>query len=253
MRIKSENAGWVGILAIMVGAAALAGASAAPLLVFMMLITMIFALVDLQPRQMVRRMRRAPIQAVRMSTQAKEAVERARRRGGYANPNVTLLDIGLITMESSREGMTLRRTRSVSKDDDGVRPFISLHVLPEDADRYALLRFEINDHNGQQQYVYEMKKYLQDGEQNVLADNQLPLSGNGRIIGAGDWTLRLFMDDDLVGVHSFNLAPSVEERRRHFTDEGEVGSRLRDYQEEEEDIPMSLEDLLRNQQRDQRG
>jgi hypothetical protein len=116
----------------------------------------------------------------------------------------------------------MRRTRNVSKDDDGVRPFITLHVLPEEAERQALIRYEIYNHLGEEQYVHEMKTYLREGELSLLADHHLPLAGNRGVDGNGDWDLRVYVDNNLIGMHNLMLSPSVNERRRRLSGEEEL-------------------------------
>jgi hypothetical protein len=183
-------------------------------------------------------------------------VERARRRGGYIDPTVTLMDLGLIVSQSGQEGMVMRRTRSISQDDDGVRPFITLHVEPDGADRHALVRFEIIDHNGQQQYIHEMKTYMRDGQMNILADHHLPLMGNERIQGGGEWDLRILIDNMLVGAFSFAMNPSLIERQggAHYVyGDAEQPPRRSRLEMEEEEPPMSLEELLRSQERSNRN
>lgn len=194
----------------------------------------------------------SPINRSRMSPQAREAVARASSRSGYIHPDIQMADVGMIASQGGREGMAMRRTRMISKDDDGVRPFVTLHIPPESADRNALIRFEVIDQNGQEQYIYEMKVYLRDGEMNVLADNHLPLRNNDRIAGMGDWDLRVLVDGVLVGIHNFALTASHEERRRRLQNEyyvtgsEELHEDVTTY-EDEEDVPISLEELLRNQ------
>ncbi|GAB4512576.1 MAG: hypothetical protein OHK0046_12330 [Anaerolineae bacterium] len=192
-----------------------------------------------------------PINRSRMSPQAREAVSRASSRMGYRSPSAQLIDVGLIASQSGPEGMTMRRTRSISKDDDGVRPFVTLHVTPEQADRNVLIRYEIIDQNGREQYIYEMKVYLRDGEMNILADNHLPLRSNQQIAGMGNWDLRVLVDGNLAGIHNFALTASTEERRRRLSgNEYYVtgqNSREMDDDDDSEDIPLSLEELLRNQ------
>jgi hypothetical protein len=190
----------------------------------------------------------SPLTMMRMSAQAREATERARRRGGYGVSGLTLLDVGLISLQSSSEGMVMRRSRTVSLDDDGVRPYITLHVQSEEADRNAVLRFEIIDHNGETQYIHEMKTYLRDGEMNILADHQLPLLDNAKLNGAGDWDLRVSVDGGLVGLLNFTTTPSLSARRRQLNrDSDRPALRLED--EIEDDAPVSLQDLLRAEER----
>ncbi|MEQ8674511.1 MAG: hypothetical protein RLP44_04340 [Aggregatilineales bacterium] len=213
---------------------------------------------------------RSPLNRARLSPQAKEAIERAQSRGGYyASSRIDMIDLGMIASQSGKDGMVMRRTRSISKDDDGVRPFITLQVSPEEADRNAMIRFEIFDQNGREQYIHEMKTYLRDGEMNILADHHLPLMTNGMVEGMGDWDLRIFIDNSLVGIHAFTLAPSYDERRSrmnrgqsggryYVTDsDGErATSRLRDDAEDSPPVrnaPMSLEDLLRDDSNNQQS
>jgi hypothetical protein len=97
-----------------------------------------------------------------------------------------------------------------------------------------------------------MSVYLRDGELNILADHHLPLRNNGQVEGSGEWDLRVFLDNDLVGIHSFTLTPSDDERVRRL---GGGAARPRRYvmpqaaeaDAENEEVPLTLEDLLRNQ------
>lgn len=196
----------------------------------------------------------------RMSAQAREAADRARGRVEYDDSDLQLIDIGVIATQSGREGMVMRRTRSISKDDDGVRPFVTLFVPPEEADRRVNLRFEFIDQSGKEQYVHEMGVFLRDGEMNILTEDHLPLLQNSKIAGMGDWDLRVYVDGTLIGVHTFALTASYEDRRRrlhggqHFIT-GENGERVsRNPDDEDEAVPLRLEELLREQnQKQQRG
>jgi hypothetical protein len=247
MRLKRRNLAWLGVLGSMLLVAVLAGA---PPLVAATLVGIYGAaaagtLVEFKPERLIDRSRSSLTQ-MRMSTEAREAVERARRRGGMVADGLTLLDIGMITAQSNREGMVMRRTRSVSLDDDGVRPFITLHVQPENADQTARFRFEIIDGSGATQYVHEMRTYLRDGEMNILADHQLPLAENAAL-QSGDWDLRVFVDGKLLGAHMFSLAPSLNDRLRRFEQrsaEQRIG--MRDQEVKEDDsAALTLEELLR--------
>jgi len=196
-------------------------------------------------------LRRAPMRQ-RVSPQAKEASERARSHGGFTNNDMLVLDVGLIAVQSSYEGMAMRRTRSISKDDDGVRPFVTLHVDPAEAERNAVIRFEIYNQHGEERFVHEMKVFLREGEMNIMTDHHLPLAGNRDITGAGDWDLRVYADGNLVGLHNFMLAPSMTERQRRLAGEVEFGAeeKYHDFEiidEVQQEIPPRLQDLLQNQ------
>jgi len=257
MRLRKRNTAWLLILAALLGIVLLSGAATvevAAALIALYAVALLASIIEIQPSQLIDRSR-SSLTSMRMSSDAREAVERARRRGSLTNPDLTLLDIGLITTHSGREGMVMRRTRSVSLDDDGVRPFITLHVQPESADRHALIRYEIIDQNGDTQYVHEMRTFLRDGEMNILADHHLRLYDNERSLGAGDWDLRVMIDGALVAAYSFTMAPSVEERVRPRRPDASA-SRDRLVQALDDDAPMKLEDLLRAseaQRREQSG
>ncbi|MEP7291157.1 MAG: hypothetical protein ABI835_05210, partial [Chloroflexota bacterium] len=102
-------------------------------------------------------------------------------------------------------------------------------------------------------YVHEMRTFLRDGEMNILADHQLPLAENAAL-QSGDWDLRVFVDGTLLGAHMFTLAPSLNDRFRHFEQrESQRDAQrinLRDQDEAAEaktdDAPLSLEELMRS-------
>jgi hypothetical protein len=262
MRFKRRNIAWLAALGVIIGGVIVLGSAVTPQVIAALLgmyaVALLASFVELRPQEIVSSVQRTPLTLMRMSPQAREAVERARRRGGYMDSDLTLLDVGLITAQSGEEGLVMRRTRSISKDDDGVRPFITLHVQPGEADRNVVIRYEIIDQTGDQQYVHEMKTYLRDGEMNLLADHQLPLIDNSKIKGSGDWDLKIYIDGQLTGLHSFTLTPSTDERLNRLGDsaeEDDVAAQRREYmrrrrleEQTQEDVPMSLEDLLRDQQ-----
>lgn len=248
MRIRQKNVPWLVVTGALVGLALLAGVTAqvGVALVALYAVALGASLLEFPPRDAATT-QHSTLARMRMSAQAQEAVDRASRRGSYGYPDLTLLDIGLIAAQSTNEGMVMRRTRSVSKDDDGVRPFITLHVAPQMAEQTVTIRFEIIDQNGQQQYVHEMRTYLHDGEMNILADHQLPLDGNERVTGTGDGDLRVSVDGRLIGALSYTLAPSVRERSRQFNRPDAADARARRLEDQQTDSPTTLEDLLRSQ------
>lgn len=257
VRFRQRNTSWLILLGILIGTALIAGTAntgAAVALVTLFLIAAVASLVELdrQPAVLANAMQRAV--RTQATPQAKEASERARRRGSYIDTRLTLLDIGLIAAQSNPEGMVMRRARSISKDDDGVRPFITINVDPQESERSALVRFEIVDQTGQEQYVYEMKTYLRAGEMNLLADHHLRLANNSNITGMGDWDLRVYIDGTLMALHNFMLAPSVSERARRLSPNADQDDqRYMIAEPEDEEVPMSLEQLLRNQSRNRRN
>ncbi|MFW5748416.1 MAG: hypothetical protein ACOCYT_02250 [Chloroflexota bacterium] len=264
LRFEKRNIIWLAVLSVLMALVVISpniapGVQAVLLAVFML--AMLGTVLDKNVRdrlvQTITQPRRAAARN-RISPQAREAYERAQQRGAYYRLDLQMIDIGMIASQSSSEGLVMRRTRSISKDDDGVRPFITLFIPPEEADRNARLRFELTDHNGRDQYIREMKVYLRDGEMNILADNHLPLIGNDEIAGMGDWDLRVYIDDALIGIHNFQLTASSEERRqrvqggRYYVTESEADDedarrQRRLAAQDRQSAPMSLEDLLRGQ------
>jgi hypothetical protein len=260
IRLRRRNTAWLAVMAILTALGMMAAGQvlAAPLFVQFILLAL-FALaavastVELgrERETLMDALRRAPVRQ-RVSPQAKEASERARSHGGFASNDLLMLDVGLIAVQSSYEGMAMRRTRSISKDDDGVRPFVTLHVDPSEAERNAVIRFEIYNQHGDEQFVHEMKVFLREGEMNIMTDHHLPLAGNRDITGAGDWDLRVYADGNLVGLHNFMLAPSMTERQRRLAGEVEFSpdEQYHDFEiidEVKQEIPPSLQDLLQNQ------
>ena len=226
IRLKRRNTAWLITMALLIGFALLAAPISAAVqlsLIGALAVAAIASMIELGPERetLLQVLHRAPVRR-RITPQAREAAERAAARAGYFNRNgIVMLDIGLIAMQNGVEGLAMRRTRNISKDDDGVRPFITLHVMPEEAERQALIRYEIYNHLGEEQYVHEMKTYLREGELSLLADHHLPLAGNQGVDGNGDWDLRVFVDDNLIGMHNLMLSPSVNERRRRLSGEEE--------------------------------
>ncbi len=261
MRLKRRNFAWLTVLGALIAVAVLSGVAAPEVsvtLIGLYLLAAAASVIDFQPERLLDRSR-SSLTMMRMSSEAREAVERAHRRGAGFDSGLTLLDVGLITAQSNRDGMVMRRTRSMSLDDDGVRPFITLHVQPEYAERIARIRFEIIDGNGTPQYVHEMRTYLRDGEMNILADHQLPLAENNAL-QSGDWDLRVSIDGTLIGAHMFTLSPSLTDRFRRF----EQGDDQRERQpaarhstepvstnDTQEEVPLSLEELLRSRKQSQ--
>ncbi len=262
IRLKRRNTGWLIAMGLLIGFALLAAPVSAAVQISLLgafAVAVIASLIELGPDRetLLDVLHRAPVRR-RITPQAREAGERAASRAGYFNRSgIVLLDIGLIAMQTGVDGLAMRRTRNISKDDDGVRPFITLYVDNEEADRQALVRYEIYNHLGEEQFVHEMKTYLREGELELLAEHQLPLAGNNSIDGSGDWDLRVYVDNNLIGMHDLMLAPSVNERRRRLSGEAEYkeslskrSNNLQDaviVDEAEEPEAMQLKDLLEQQ------
>lgn len=250
MRIRKRNLAWLSVLAALIGLVFLSGTATAEVmtaLVGVFAVAFVASMIELQPSRWRESMAASPLTRMRMSAEAREATDRARRRlGGALHTDLTLLDVGLISSQTSPDGVVMRKSRSISADEDGVRPFISLHVPPNEADRNTLVRFEIIDQNGETRYVHEMKAYLRDGEMNILADHHLPLFTNADIARTGgDWDLRVSVDSMYIGMLSFSVTPSLQQRERELS-QLTAEERLADKPPANQ-APLSIEELLRGQ------
>ena len=231
IRLKRRNTAWLIAMGLLIGFALLAAPVSAAVQISLLgafAVAVIASMIELGPERetLLEVLHRAPVRR-RITPQAREAAERAASRAGFFNRGgLVLLDIGLIAMQTGVDGLAMRRTRNISKDDDGVRPFITLFVDHEEADRQAVIRYEIYNQLGDEQYVHEMKTYLREGELKLLADHHLPLAGNTSIDGNGDWDLRVYVDNNLIGMHNLMLSPSVNERRRRLSGEDEFKDTL---------------------------
>ena len=269
IRLKRRNTAWLTAMGLLIGFALLAAPISAAVqlsLIGAFAVAVIASMVELGPDRetSIDVLQRAPIRR-RVTPQAREASERAASSAGYFARGLVMLDVGLIAMQTGMEGLAMRRTRNISKDDDGARPFVTLFVQAEEAERQAVVRFEIYNQLGEEQYVHEMKTYLREGELNILADHHLPLAGNGGVDGSGDWDLRVYIDGNLIGMHNLMLSPSVNERRRRLSGEAEYSggltkqrsnNNLKDMvivDEVEQPEQAKLSDLLQQQQSSNRS
>lgn len=182
---------------------------------------------------------------------AREAIARARTHPDY-DSLIQLLDVGLIVDEQRPDGVSLRRGRFVSLDDDGLRPFGIVHVPAGLSGRFGHIRFEIRDETGHLHYVYEDEKWLQPGENALLPDYRFPIRKQADKLAAGGWSTSIIVDGGVLGIHHFNLSPSLAARRRLIGADGEVmRERVWRSDEGDESLPLSLEELLRQQSREQ--
>lgn len=120
MRLKRRNFAWLTVLGAAVGVAALSGVASLPVTVTLLgiyLAALVATVLDFAPEQLLDRSR-SSLTLMRMSPEAREAVERARRRGSIPDDSLTLLDVGLITSQATREGMNMQRTRSTTDPRD---------------------------------------------------------------------------------------------------------------------------------------
>lgn len=257
LRLQKRNVPWLVGIGIMLGLALLPGTAGAGL-VAALLGCGVLALASsvslksgaLDAGALVQRLSPAPRArpASAISAAAREAGERARRHGGSGQvPALTLLDIGLIAARHGPDGLTMRKGRRFSGDDDALRPWVSLQVPEHAAERSARLRFEISDHRGVTCFEHEQDVWLRDGARDVLSENQLPLAGNAELSrSGGEWELRVSIDALPLGMLTFEMTPSLRRRaaelaQRQAAAQGRAGSAAAD--------PPGLEELMRDPRR----
>lgn len=245
MRLRKQNLPWLVTISVLLGLALLPGAAGAGLAALLLgcgALALLSSL-SLKPgalgpgrlRQALPSMSRADSQDV--SDAARNASERARHHTGAAlTPGLTLLDIGLICARLGPEGMTLRKGRSFSGDDDGLRPYVSLQIPQHAAERSARLRFAISDHQGETRFVHEQDVWLRAGARDLLSENQLPLVADPQLPrSGGEWELRVSVDAQLLGMLTFEMTPSLRQR----------SAELKRRQASDDDALPGLEELLR--------
>jgi hypothetical protein len=236
MRIKQRDQIWLVIIGILSTIAFLAATPevalvirAAAVAAFVAAVGIVIARPSLE--QIRQQISTAAAARPNGSKAAQEAVQRAAARGEVPSVDLELTDIGLIASESGYDGVTFRRTRDVSNDDDGVRPYVQLKVGALNAERRALLRYELIDPTGETAFVHEEKVYLQLGENTLHPDQHLPLAGSLPPDKLGRWDLHTFVDGRLLGMLTFTVTPTDDERVARLS--GQRGE------------PDSFEDLLR--------
>ena len=186
---------------------------------------------------------------VRMTPAARKATQRA--HASAAPGDAALTDIGLIVNERRNDGQWKRHlAQIVAMDEGAIQPYISLRVPSESSNRIGLIAFDLYDQAGQPRLSRQCEQWLRDGDNLIVCDRQLPLEQSDSTSSrAGVWDLRVTLDGSLVAVHNFSVAPSNAERRRRLANEGSAGLSMA---VPEDESPVSLEELLKEQRRDSR-
>lgn len=175
---------------------------------------------------------------------ARRARMSASRRPDFDNAGYLLKDVGLVVEEPRADGLHLREARLISLDDEAIRPYMLIHAPRQSHPRQTLIRYEIMDSAGQQQFICEIDHWMRPGENLLLPNYRLPLKGNDTLNRLGAWELMVWVNGGLIASHQFNVSPSVHERRRQFGLDGEAQVPVR---LEQDALPVSLDDLLSQQ------
>lgn len=123
-KIRKQNTAWLVGMGLLTTFALLAPNLTDPLAVFLLIgalgVATIGTLFDLSSAQTTLQSvsQKMARQRSGQSPQAQEAEARARSRSQYRQTEVKMVDIGMIATQMGEEGISMRRARIVSKDDD---------------------------------------------------------------------------------------------------------------------------------------
>jgi hypothetical protein len=166
----------------------------------------------------------------------------AMQRAGYNNleGNLKLADIGVLVYHGKDTEPRIYRTGDVPNDATHVRPFA---VLGREwsSQVYFPVRFELLDDDWKLVYTSEDEHSLHYGQNFVTPSTWLPLRDEAH----NSWSLEVYADNTLIGVHEFGWLEIGGDVRTLFNSEGEIdapSSRLADT-----DIPLTVDEMLEEQ------
>jgi len=178
---------------------------------------------------------------------AQVASDRAIDSLSILTPPYILQDIGLVIDERRRGGLSLRQARFLSLDDESVRPYVVLNLPEHLRQQKVILRFELQDDNNTPQFVYEDEITLNAGENLIIPDYRLRLKNNESLTAIGSWKYHFSIDGQVIAKHHFNML-EPENGTRRSPSSHQNSQRLQNSQQTSaEPMPMTLEELLRQQ------
>lgn len=265
---------WLGFIGVVIGAGSIAELTTAPVIALVMAGSYVAMLAVLFANERVRQLQRSIPNltvAVRGSTAARQAVSRARRLAGASVPEV-IMDVGLIVNEKNSSGgwQPKRTAETITTSDQAVQPFVKLNVTTEQSHRTLTVRFDMLDREGQVQFSREVKQFVREGDNLISCDRTLPIRDNPKIGRPGTWELQITINGLLAASHTFTVSqdatgsgtqyraparpaayqpPAAVASAPKLADDGEAPLRhnLAAADEDEEDAPLTLEELLREQ------
>jgi hypothetical protein len=252
---------WVGMLGIAVALIAVAGISSGQFFsaaagIALALGYIVLAAATLSNRTFRRISQNIKMPPLRVGVQATATARRAMSRAfkhAVFNPDNILTDVGLIYNRKMRDGAWERRLvteeNSVMIDDAALQPFAKFNVLPANADRVAVVTFEIFDQAGKIRFSRQTEQMIRPGDNTVLCDRQLPLLRGDPVMRSGTWDMKISLNGEVIGIHSFSVRPSPQQRRAYYSGDAEAAI---ENLKISEDGPTSLDDLLK-QQRSESG
>lgn len=177
----------------------------------------------------------------RIYNHALEAVEAA----GLDPETVKVLatDIGVMAFSGDADP-EICRTREIFDDVDYIQPYVQLRLASK---AVGLIRFEIEDSDGQLVFVHEEHHQLERGRNLITPAARLPI--HDIQIKDDDWSLRVLADGVPLAVHTVAWQESTTTLvRRHLSEDGEISNELRAAMAENRLQKISLDDLLADQE-----
>jgi|SRR5579871_426196 len=174
----------------------------------------------------------------------------AQRRAGYDpdSPQVIIDDIGLLAYEGDAQPK-IYRAMDIPTTASHIRPFIVLdlsRVLPELSDEKHTVRFNLFDDSGNLRFTARARFTSQDHF--ITPKTYMPLDDQHP---DGRWSLHVMAGDQPLAIHEFGWLQMGGAVRAQYTGDGEISMEKRRSRLEGEEVPVSLDELLADQ--DQRS
>jgi hypothetical protein len=245
----------LGLLLITIGLASLSGGRAIPLILgllgfYLLMQEFSQSAAQIPPRDTVSQ--RADSASLRRAAeeQASHYALRAARRAGVDLDRAAVLpiDIGLAAFDETGSAAALYQSSEVFKDfGSAVQPYIRLY-LPRRAK--GRIRFELVDAAGGVVFVHEGVYTLEPGANLISPPARLPLRDPAAL--RGRWELRVTADGVLIAVHPFRWSyERAMKPNLRLASDGEISPEHHDLLAEDRFEPLSLDDLLADQEAEQ--
>lgn len=179
------------------------------------------------------------------------AVKAAHAAGNYPKEGgVYPSDIGVLAYREGEEPMIVRDWEAPD-DISYMQPYIELYV-PRTAS--GNIRFEIFNTRGRLMYAREENRDLKAGRNLILPRTRLPLTAS--IDLEDGWHLRVLADGYLLADHTINFMEADQFNQSplaaHIGEDGEISAQLQEALQDRDDSPLSIDDLLSDQDDDAR-
>ncbi len=175
---------------------------------------------------------------------AREAMQRAGHPHGVKG--LQLEDIGLLVYHGPGNPR-IHRANDVPSDASHIRPFVWLNYS-SGTDRREVVSFALLDDRWKAQHVARESVALRPGRNFVTPSTWLPMDDQQP---GGSWTLEVWIGDaladSLLGIHEFQWLEVGGKLREQFNVEGELAERTRRLADLDTSGPVSVDELLEEQ------